>query len=138
MPPNSLYATQWRASRNHYFLFSRSGTRKSNGARVSLATKGVRRTIPLCGIVLILGSLGCGRASFYTAEPKSESTSAKQELIAVIETFLKDVPKNERSTFDRFFADDIIYTRGTGQVVIKNEILADTGKATVARANATF
>ena len=56
----------------------------------------------------------------------------------MIETFLKDVPKNERSTFDRFFADDIIYTRGTGQVVTKNEILADTGKATVARANATF
>lgn len=63
---------------------------------------------------------------------------AEQEVIALVQEFLKNVPKNQRSTFDRFFADDVIYTRGTGQVVAKKEILADTGSPTVPRANATF
>jgi len=102
-----------------------------------------RKTIPLAGIVLFLGSLSWGRVSSYYAgdpvtRPESQSAPAKQELIALIETFLKDVPSNQRSTLDRFFADDILYTRATGQVVTKNDILADTGNPTVARANATF
>ena len=95
----------------------------------------VRRTIPLAGIVLVLGISSCGRVSFYSytvpraVQAENEKAPAKQELITLIATFLRDVPKNERSTFDRFFADDIIYTRGTGQVVAKKDILADTGNA---------
>ena len=102
-----------------------------------------RKTIPLCGIVLVLGMLGCGRVSFYSAiansEPATKSdTTEKQELITTIQHFLKDVPKNERQTLDLFFADDVIYTRGTGQVITKKDILADTGNSTVPRANATY
>jgi len=102
------------------------------------------KTIPLVGIVLVLGSLSCGSVSLYSysvdqsAPAHSENAPAKQELIALIETFLKDVPRNERPTFDRFFADDILYTRATGQVVTKKEILADSGNTTIPRANATF
>jgi hypothetical protein len=102
-----------------------------------------RKTIPLCGIVLVLGMLGCGRVFFHSAnfdsEPGTKSdTAEKQELITTIQHFLKDVPKNERRTFDLFFADDVIYTRGTGQVITKKDILADTGDSTVPRANATY
>jgi uncharacterized protein DUF4440 len=103
-----------------------------------------RKTIPLCGIVLVLGMLGCGRVSFYAAvaDPQGTAREAskaeKQELITLIQNFLKDVPKNERTTFDQFFADDIIYTRGTGQVITKKDILADTGNSTEPRANATY
>ena len=64
--------------------------------------------------------------------------SQKSELIEQVQRFLADVPKNERSTFNRFFADDVIYTRGTGQVITKKDILADTGNPSVPRANATF
>ena len=67
-----------------------------------------------------------------------DAAPAKQELITLVQTFLKNVPANERSTFDRFFADDVIYTRNSGQVVTKKDILADTGNPTVPRANATF
>ena len=103
----------------------------------------VRKTIPLCGIVLVLGMLGWGAISFCSAiadsEPATKSAATeKQELITTIEHFLKDVPKNERRTFDLFFADDVIYTRGTGQVITKKDILADTGDPTVPRANATY
>src|SRR5580765_3790814 len=143
MPPNSSYATQWPTSRNHYFLFSRWGTHKSNGARVSLAKKVVRRTIPQCGIVLILGTAGCGGWTVYSPQQttyisgaslfRSRSNQQEEELVKLIQDFLKDVPNNERTTFDRFFADDVIYTRGTGQLVTKQDILTDTGKTTVPR-----
>lgn len=56
----------------------------------------------------------------------------------MIQNFLRDVPKNDRATFDRFFADDVIYTRGTGQAITKKDILADTGNSTAPRANATY
>ena len=100
----------------------------------------LRKAIPLCGIVLVLGLLACDRISFYSYRVKAadDAAPAKQELIALVQTFLKNVPANERSTFDRFFADNVIYTRNSGQVVTKKDILADTGNPTVPRANATF
>ena len=110
----------------------------------------VRKAIPLCGIVLVLGTLGCGFTLYapqqttylslhlFGSKSQQQRSDQQSELIALIQTFLKDVPQNERSTFDRFFADDVIYTRGTGQVVTKNDILADTGNPSVPRANATF
>src|SRR5690242_7774979 len=95
--------------------------------------------------------LGCGctiytpQQTTYVSLPSVLATrapqqqgNAQQELIAVVQNFLKDVPKNERATFDRFFADDIIYTRGTGQIVTKKDILTDTGTSTAPRANAKY
>ena len=115
---------------------------------MSLAEKVVRRTIPLCGIVLILGTPGCGGCTVYSPLQttyisgaslfRSGSNQQQEELVKLIQDFLKDVPSNERATFDRFFADDVIYTRGTGRLVTKQDILIDTGKTTVPRANATF
>ena len=92
----------------------------------------VRKAIPLCGIVLVLGTVACDRG--YSVDP----APAQQELIVTVRDFLKNVPANQRATFDRFFGDEVIYTRGTGQVVTKRDILADTGNPAVPRANATF
>src|SRR5689334_10229805 len=72
------------------------------------------------------------------ARSPQQHRDVQQELITLIQDFLKDVPKNERATFDRFFADDIVYTRGTGQVITKKDILADTGRSTTAGGNATY
>jgi ketosteroid isomerase-like protein len=71
-------------------------------------------------------------------KPGDDPVPAKQELITLVQNFLKDVPANQRDTYDRFFADDVIYTRNSGQVITKKDILADTGNPKVARANATF
>jgi ketosteroid isomerase-like protein len=104
----------------------------------------VRKAIPLCGIVLVLGTSGCSDLTLYSPrETKfiwaSKSTApAEQELVALVQDFLKNVPDNKRPTYDRFFADDVIYTRGSGQVITKKDMLADTGNPTVTRANATF
>lgn len=100
-----------------------------------------RKTIPLCGIVLVLGTMGC---DWFQGPPTDAGTvyafanQDQKQLIGLIREFLKDVPGNQRATFDRFFAVDIIYTRGTGQVITKKDILADTGNSTAPRANATY
>ena len=96
----------------------------------------LRKAIPLCGIVLVLGSVACNWV-IYSARVQ-ESAADTQALIATVQDFLKKVPANQRSTYNRFFADDVIYTRNSGQVVTKKDILADTGNPTVPRANATF
>ena len=106
----------------------------------------LRKAIPLCGIVLVLGSIGCGYTIYspssttyfslaQSAPPRGDNS---KELIAVIQKFLSEVPANKRETYDGFFADDVIYTRNSGQVVTKKDILADTGNPTAPRANATF
>lgn len=99
-----------------------------------------RKAIPLCGIVLVLGMIACNRISFYsyTVKAAEDSAPAKQELIAVVQDFLKNVPANKRETYDHFFADDVIYTRNSGQVVTKKDILAGTGNPAAERATATF
>ncbi len=102
----------------------------------------LRQAIPLCGIVLVLGAVACG--DWGIDLPRSarvqgvQASSAQPELIALVEDFLKNVPANKRETYDRFFADDVIYTRNSGQVVTKKDILAGTGNSSAERANASF
>jgi ketosteroid isomerase-like protein len=99
----------------------------------------LRKAIPLCGIVLVLGSIACDRISFYSYRVNAAgNATADKQLIALVQDFLKNVPANKRETYDSFFADDVIYTRNSGQVVTKKDILADSGNPTAERANATF
>jgi hypothetical protein len=113
---------------------------------VSVKERVLRKAIPLCGIVLVLGAIGCDRIKFYSytahastgSMQSSRSAPAEQELVAFVQEFLREVPENKRATFDNFFADDILYTRGTGKLITKKDILADTGNTTAPRANATY
>jgi hypothetical protein len=113
---------------------------------VSKVRGGGRKAIPLGGIVLVLGILCAAPAAVYSggaaspnsAHPEANSAPARGELITLIQEFLKNVPNNERSTFDGFFADDLIYTRATGQLITKKDILADTGNKIAPRAGATY
>ena len=92
------------------------------------------RTIPLCGIVLVLGMCGCGRVSFYSytagsaAPGPSDPAPAKQELIGFVQQFLSDASGNDPDAYNRFFAEDILYTRGTGQLVTKKDMHLPKGK----------
>ena len=105
----------------------------------------VRKAIPLCGIVLVLGTIACGHGGVGIDLPVSskvvgaaDSSSAQPELVAQVKAFLRNVPQNKRSTFDDLFADDVLYTRGTGKLITKKDILADSGNTTAPRANATY
>jgi len=92
------------------------------------------KTIPLCGIVLVLGMLGCGKTSSYSytanasVPVQSGIVPAKQELIALIQQFLSDASGNDPAGYHRFFGDDILYTRGTGEVVMKKDMDLPAGK----------
>lgn len=51
--------------------------------------------------------------------------STQQELTTLLHNFLDGAAKGDRPTFERFFADDVIYTRGVGVVLDRAAILKD-------------
>jgi ketosteroid isomerase-like protein len=55
-------------------------------------------------------------------------TSTTQQLTTLLRQFLDAAGRSDRPTFVRFFADDVIYTRSTGVVVTKPEILENISK----------
>ena len=60
------------------------------------------------------------------------SLAAKQstadQLTALLHQFLEGVSKNDDSVYDRFFADDLIYTRSAGVTITKADILKSAGQ----------
>ena len=54
---------------------------------------------------------------------QAQQTSTQQELTRMLRQFLSDAGLGNRSGFETFFADDVIYTRSTGAVVDKADIL---------------
>lgn len=57
-------------------------------------------------------------ASVVVAQPSPEQT-----LRALLTEFLDAAGRGDKAVFERFFADDVIYTRATGVVVTKAEIM---------------
>ena len=49
--------------------------------------------------------------------------STADQLTALLHEFLAGVSKNDNSVYDRFFADDLIYTRSAGSTITKADIL---------------
>jgi ketosteroid isomerase-like protein len=54
--------------------------------------------------------------------------SATEEVTALLREFLDGAGRGDRAVFDKFFAEDVIYTRATGAVTTKGEIMAGLGK----------
>jgi len=72
-------------------------------------------------LALQLGAAGAARAA--------EQSPAAAELTALLEYFLDGASRNDVAVHDRFWADELIYTRSAGVRTDKAEILADVGKA---------
>ena len=53
------------------------------------------------------------------------NSSAIHEITGLLNQFLEDAGRGNRAGFEKFFADDVIYTRSVGVVVTKAEILAN-------------
>ncbi|HSE48487.1 MAG TPA: nuclear transport factor 2 family protein, partial [Terriglobales bacterium] len=49
--------------------------------------------------------------------------STADQLTALLREFLAGVSKNDNSVYDRFFADDLIYTRSAGVTITKTDIM---------------
>ncbi|HYL11376.1 MAG TPA: nuclear transport factor 2 family protein [Candidatus Acidoferrales bacterium] len=78
------------------------------------------------------------------AQVRAESPVAR-EVRGMLRQFLDDAAQGNRAGFERFFADDVIYTRSTGVVMGKPELLknvenlkpTDQSKTTYAAEDAT-
>lgn len=78
-------------------------------------------TVPrLVAAMLLVCSLSATAAS-----PPPATT---QQLTALLKEFLDGAGRSDRAMFVKFFADDVIYTRSSGVVVTKPEILANIDK----------
>lgn len=61
-----------------------------------------------------------------TAQAPNDSATAR-ELTAMVNQFLHDAAKGNPAGFDSFFSDDVIYTRSSGVVVTKADIMKSLG-----------
>ncbi|MGC2463622.1 MAG: nuclear transport factor 2 family protein [Candidatus Acidiferrum sp.] len=62
------------------------------------------------------------------AIPTPAQTNSTQEVIALLREFMVAAGRGDRAVFDKFFADDVIYTRATGVVRNKADIMESVGK----------
>src|SRR6266436_4205210 len=66
-------------------------------------------------------------------------TSATQEVTVLLREFMAGAGNGDRAIFEKFFADDVIYTRASGVVITKADIMASLGKpATVSEGKSTY
>lgn len=54
---------------------------------------------------------------------QAASSTTERELTAMLTQFLNDAGTNNPAGFDRFFADDLIYTRSAGAITTKADIM---------------
>jgi ketosteroid isomerase-like protein len=59
-------------------------------------------------------------------------TSATQEVTALLREFMAGAGSGDRAIFEKFFADDVIYTRASGVVITKADIMGSLGKPAAA------
>jgi ketosteroid isomerase-like protein len=75
------------------------------------------RKLLLLALVVAL-ALPCSAAKPSTAD----------QLTALLREFLAGVSRNDNSVYDRFFADDLLYTRSAGATITKADILKSLGE----------
>jgi ketosteroid isomerase-like protein len=55
-------------------------------------------------------------------------TKSAAEVTALLREFMAGAGSGDRAIFEKFFADDVIYTRATGVVITKADIMQSLGK----------
>lgn len=76
------------------------------------------RTAQCAAIVFLLASFAVGQTT-----PKAQPSNATRELTTMLNQFMRDASSNNRAGFERFFADDVIYTGSNGMVHTKADIM---------------
>ncbi|MGC1485396.1 MAG: nuclear transport factor 2 family protein [Candidatus Acidiferrum sp.] len=74
--------------------------------------------------VLMIVTTLCAAGAIATPAQRS----ATQEVTALLHEFMDAAGRGDRAVFDNFFADDVIYTRATGVVRTKADIMEGLGK----------
>jgi ketosteroid isomerase-like protein len=78
------------------------------------------RTTIILTLTVALALAAGVEGSLRQAAPESATA---RELTAILQQFLHDAAHGNAAGFDSFFADDVLYTRSTGAVVTKTEIM---------------
>jgi ketosteroid isomerase-like protein len=73
------------------------------------------RLMKLSGLMLL--------AAVAAGAQGPRETATTRELTGLLRQFLVDAGSGNRAGFDKFFADDLIYTRAAGVVITKADIL---------------
>jgi len=55
--------------------------------------------------------------------PAFTETQAALDVTALLREFMDAAGRNDSAVFDKFFADDVVYTRATGAVITKADIM---------------
>jgi ketosteroid isomerase-like protein len=71
-------------------------------------------------VSLLLAGSACAQ---QTARKVPASSATARELTAILNQFMQDASNNNRAGFDRFFADDVIYTGSNGQTHTKADMM---------------
>ena len=74
----------------------------------------------LAAVALVLCSVSTGLAF--------AQTKAAENVTTLLREFIAGAGDGDRALFDKFFADDVIYTRASGLVISKADIMASLGK----------
>jgi len=74
-------------------------------------------------LVMIVAALGSVAATVTRAQ-----TGGAQEVTALLREFMAGAGSGDRAIFEKFFADDVIYTRASGVVITKASIMESLGK----------
>src|SRR5277367_651119 len=76
--------------------------------------------------IVMMVTVFCSMAVAGTgAQTKGTSTA---EVTALLREFMAGAGSGDRAIFEKFFADDVIYTRATGVVITKADIMQSLGK----------
>jgi len=59
-------------------------------------------------------------------------TKAAEDVTTLLREFITRAGSGDRALFDKFFADDVIYTRASGVVITKADIMGSLGKPATA------
>jgi ketosteroid isomerase-like protein len=79
-----------------------------------------------CAKVVMIAAVFCSMVVAGTrAQTKGTATT---EVTALLREFMAGASSGDRAVFEKFFADDVIYTRATGVVITKADIMQSLGK----------
>ncbi len=82
------------------------------------------------------GDSGAGAQTAVKMSTRDQATAKQIEQL--VRKFLADVPKNDPTVFQEFFADDVIYTRAAGVTVTKADILKNIDVRATNEPGATY
>ncbi len=71
-------------------------------------------------LAAVFGSMAIGGAT--------GQTKASEEVTGLLREFMAGAGSGDRAVFEKFFADDVVYTRATGVVITKADIMGSLGK----------